>query len=160
MCTCVSSVRPTNQCVTCILPVCVQSRSDQCGSGGNVYLCKQCQTHQSVCHLYLTCVCLHVVSHGSGGYVYLCKRCQTHQSVCYLYFTCVCLCVFSRAVISVGVEEEDKKHTWMEDAEAVSRFFFLSSFSYRGYLLSVKRSNCRNSCGCSGSSSSRRRSCR
>ena len=27
---------------------------------------------------------------------------------------------YSRAVIGVGVEEEDKKHTWMEDAEAVS----------------------------------------
>lgn len=27
---------------------------------------------------------------------------------------------FSRAVIGVGVEDEDKKHTWMEDAESVS----------------------------------------
>lgn len=28
--------------------------------------------------------------------------------------------IFSRAVIGVGVEDEDKKHTWMEDAESVS----------------------------------------
>lgn len=27
--------------------------------------------------------------------------------------------VYSRAVISIGVEEEDKKHTWMADADAV-----------------------------------------
>ena len=27
----------------------------------------------------------------------------------------------SRAVIGVGVEEEDRKHTWLDDAESVSR---------------------------------------
>lgn len=25
-----------------------------------------------------------------------------------------------RAVIGIGIEEEDRKHTWMEDAESVS----------------------------------------
>lgn len=30
------------------------------------------------------------------------------------------LCFYSRAVIGVGVEDEDKKHTWLEDAESVS----------------------------------------
>lgn len=31
-----------------------------------------------------------------------------------------------RAVIGIGIEEEDRKHTWMEDSESVSmdRFFF------------------------------------
>ena len=28
----------------------------------------------------------------------------------------------SRAVIGIGVEEEDKKHTWMEDADGVGIF--------------------------------------
>ena len=32
----------------------------------------------------------------------------------YLYFS------HSRAVIGVGVEEEDRKHTWLDDAESVS----------------------------------------
>ena len=27
---------------------------------------------------------------------------------------------FSRAVIGVGVEEEDRKHTWLDDAGSVS----------------------------------------
>lgn len=29
-------------------------------------------------------------------------------------------CFVSRAVIGIGVEDEDKKHTWMEDAESVN----------------------------------------
>ena len=33
-----------------------------------------------------------------------------------------CLCN-SRSVIGVGVEEEDRKHTWMEDADSVSGVF-------------------------------------
>lgn len=28
--------------------------------------------------------------------------------------------VFSETVIGIGVEEEDRKHTWMDDAESVS----------------------------------------
>lgn len=35
-----------------------------------------------------------------------------------------------RAVIGIGIEEEDRKHTWMEDADsvcpAVILFFFLN----------------------------------
>lgn len=38
---------------------------------------------------------------------------------------------FSRAVIGVGVEDEDKKHTWMEDAESVSILvIYLVKYSY------------------------------
>lgn len=38
---------------------------------------------------------------------------------------------FSRAVIGVGVEDEDKKHTWMEDAESVSFLvIYLVKYSY------------------------------
>ena len=33
--------------------------------------------------------------------------------------------IFRRAVIGVGVEEEDQKHTWMEDAESVSSQFII-----------------------------------
>ena len=29
--------------------------------------------------------------------------------------------VFSDTVIGIGVEEEDRKHTWMEDSNSVSR---------------------------------------
>lgn len=28
-----------------------------------------------------------------------------------------------RAVIGIGIDEEDRKHTWMEDADSVSTFF-------------------------------------
>lgn len=34
--------------------------------------------------------------------------------------------IFSENVIGVGVEEEDKKHTWMEDAESVSSWIICS----------------------------------
>lgn len=27
-----------------------------------------------------------------------------------------------RAVIGIGIEEEDRKHTWMEDADSVSEY--------------------------------------
>jgi len=30
-------------------------------------------------------------------------------------------------VVGYGVEEEDRKHTWMEDSEAVSSALFISS---------------------------------
>jgi len=30
------------------------------------------------------------------------------------------ICFYSNTVIGVGVEEEDRKHTWMEDANSVS----------------------------------------
>lgn len=30
-----------------------------------------------------------------------------------------------RAVIGIGIEEEDRKHTWMEDAESVSLCLFV-----------------------------------
>jgi len=33
-------------------------------------------------------------------------------------------CLYSCHVIGYGVEEEDRKHTWMEDSEAVSFGFF------------------------------------
>lgn len=32
------------------------------------------------------------------------------------------LCFYSRVVIGVGVEDEDKKYIWMEDVEFVSVF--------------------------------------
>lgn len=32
-----------------------------------------------------------------------------------------------RAVIGIGIEEEDRKHTWMEDAESVSLPFICRS---------------------------------
>lgn len=38
-----------------------------------------------------------------------------------------------RAVIGIGIEEEDRKHTWMEDADSVStvhQFFFF----YTGHV--------------------------
>lgn len=35
------------------------------------------------------------------------------------FYACQCL-VFRRNVIGAGIEEEDRKHTWMEDAESVS----------------------------------------
>jgi len=31
--------------------------------------------------------------------------------------------VVIRAIIGQGVEEEDRKHTWLEDAETVSLYF-------------------------------------
>lgn len=31
-----------------------------------------------------------------------------------------------RAVIGIGIEEEDRKHTWMEDADSVSLLAFQS----------------------------------
>lgn len=34
-----------------------------------------------------------------------------------------------RAVIGIGIEEEDRKHTWMEDAESVSLWFICSNAS-------------------------------
>ena len=35
------------------------------------------------------------------------------------------LIYYSKHVISVGVEEEDRKHTWMDDADSVSLFICL-----------------------------------
>lgn len=35
-----------------------------------------------------------------------------------------------RAVIGIGIEEEDRKHTWMEDADSVSTDLFL----YKGHV--------------------------
>lgn len=35
-----------------------------------------------------------------------------------------------RAVIGIGIEEEDRKHTWMEDADSVSTDLFF----YKGHV--------------------------
>lgn len=46
-----------------------------------------------------------------------------------------------RAVIGIGIEEEDRKHTWMEDADSVSfgkpflHFFYVSHLM----ILTLKR---------------------
>ena len=37
------------------------------------------------------------------------------------YFVTAIFTTRSRAVIGINIEDEDKKHTWMEDAESVSR---------------------------------------
>lgn len=37
-----------------------------------------------------------------------------------------------RAVIGIGIEEEDRKHTWMEDADSVSRPHGLASIRGTG----------------------------
>ncbi len=34
--------------------------------------------------------------------------------------------LYSRAVIGVGVEEEDRKHTWLDDAESVSEHVIIT----------------------------------
>lgn len=35
-----------------------------------------------------------------------------------------------KAVIGVGIEDEDRKHIWMEDAEAVRLFSSCACFTY------------------------------
>ena len=48
--------------------------------------------------------------------------------------------IFRRAVIGVGVEEEDQKHTWMEDAESVSSQFIIPySFWYNTSFVSLPK---------------------
>lgn len=44
-----------------------------------------------------------------------------------------------RAVIGIGIEEEDRKHTWMEDADSVCPIMaFLFSLNYsRGKGLTI-----------------------
>jgi len=37
-----------------------------------------------------------------------------------------------RAVIGIGIEEEDRKHTWMEDADSVRAAVMLCFFSKLG----------------------------
>lgn len=39
-----------------------------------------------------------------------------------------------RAVIGIGIEEEDRKHAWMEDAESVSVKVFVEKYTYKGTL--------------------------
>ena len=59
----------------------------------------------------------YIVDHGKSwkkhGIVFFFNFCRNPVN-------CI-FCFHRRAVISIGVEEEDKKHTWMEDAESVSR---------------------------------------
>ena len=47
--------------------------------------------------------------------------------------------IFSRAVIGIGVEEEDRKHTWMEDAESVRlrSFFYAIPCSMREQFFQI-----------------------
>lgn len=42
-----------------------------------------------------------------------------------------------RAVIGIGIEEEDRKHTWMEDADSVRTelFFFFVVFYFSSLII-------------------------
>lgn len=42
-----------------------------------------------------------------------------------------CCQVIIKSVIGCGVEEEDKKHTWMEDAETVNVYLFIYLFTFQ-----------------------------
>ena len=53
--------------------------------------------------------------------------------LCYVLF----LFLFSRAVIGVGVEEEDRKHTWLDDADSVSKHVIIVSLSRDYYVLTT-----------------------
>lgn len=39
-----------------------------------------------------------------------------------------------RAVIGIGIEEEDRKHTWMEDADSVNTRASISITDYKVFL--------------------------
>lgn len=43
--------------------------------------------------------------------------------------------VVIRAVIGQGIEEEDRKHAWLEDAEMVKNLIFLNVLINFSYLL-------------------------
>jgi hypothetical protein len=43
----------------------------------------------------------------------------------------------SRAVIGVGVEEEDRKHTWLDDAESVSEHVIITCWACDRRMVSI-----------------------
>lgn len=56
-----------------------------------------------------------------------CKLSYTPGSVNDRQLEVVFIPLCSRAVIGVGVEEEDRKHTWLDDSESVSEHVIVAS---------------------------------
>ena len=51
-----------------------------------------------------------------------------HNDIIYTKSHCLYLCPpYSKAVIGVGVEDEDRMDQWIEDAESVSKLYYTSA---------------------------------